>query len=347
MQQSAFSYSQRVQELADVLCHKLADIDGLAASTAGDILYDGLAAALDNCLDGLRALDIWGSNNRLLSSELWNIAGHFLSRGWLLNQARTKPRGYAGDYELLARIYHNRLVDDPLGRLLDRYFQLQAAPQAVRNRMAMMTDWIIGAARTIPLLLGEGGWRSQPGKGPKDSVNIVVLGSAFGLEVRDALLRLDEVARGRLRITLLDLDPASIDFARDQLAPLVPADRLTALSTNIFRLPHRAPMAELLRGTNLLFCPGLFDYLDDAAAAAMLRCLFEQLAPGGSLTVFQFAPHNPTRTYMEWFGNWYLTYRDAGQFQCLVDSAGLSGASVTFGAEPLGIDLFMAIVKAV
>jgi len=78
----------------------------------------------------------------------------------------------------------------------------------------------------------------------------------------------------------------------------------------------------------------------------MLRCLFEQLAPGGRLTVFQFAPHNPTRAYMEWFGNWYLLYRDAGQFERLIESAGLSAASVTFGAEPLGVDLYATVTKS-
>jgi extracellular factor (EF) 3-hydroxypalmitic acid methyl ester biosynthesis protein len=87
----------------------------------------------------------------------------------------------------------------------------------------------------------------------------------------------------------------------------------------------------------------MFDYLDDAAAIAMLRALEARLAPGGKLTVFQFAPHNPTRAYMEWLGNWYLTYRDANQLQSLVHSAGVPPAQVRFGAEPLGVDLFATI----
>src|SRR5207249_2596458 len=137
-------------------------------------------------------------------------------------------------------------------------------------------------------------------------LRIAIVGSAFGLEIRDALLRLNAAQRGHIHITLIDLDPAAIDFARSQLTPLVPANQLTAVSTNLFRLPDRPQDARLLAAADLLFCPGLFDYLDDAAAVAMLRGLHKQLAPSGRLTFFQFATHNPSRAYMEWLANWYL-----------------------------------------
>jgi extracellular factor (EF) 3-hydroxypalmitic acid methyl ester biosynthesis protein len=77
----------------------------------------------------------------------------------------------------------------------------------------------------------------------------------------------------------------------------------------------------------------------------MLRRLYEQLAPGGRLIVFQFAPHNPTRGYMEWFGNWYLTYRDEAALARLIESAELPGAMVTYGAEALGVDLYAMIQR--
>ena len=82
---------------------------------------------------------------------------------------------------------------------------------------------------------------------------------------------------------------------------------------------------------------------DDAAAAAMLRALAARLAPGGNLTLFQFAPHNPTRAYMEWIANWYLIYRSGDQLKSLVTAAGLAANRVTYGAEPLGVDLYVTI----
>jgi extracellular factor (EF) 3-hydroxypalmitic acid methyl ester biosynthesis protein len=327
-----------VGRLARGLVSELREMESaLSRSADPESLYPRVAAALDRCLGQLAALNLWGPENRIPSSELWNVAGHLLERGWLQNRARTKPRGYAGDYEMLARIYEGQLCDDPLGRLFDRYFQEQVAPQAVRNRMRMMTDWIIQFASSIA---HHSPFTTHP------SLHIAILGSAFGLEVRDALRQFDSAQRERIHVTLLDLDPAAIDFARQQLEPLMAPERLTAQSDNLFRLTDRPQTASLLDEADLLFCPGLFDYLDDAAAAAMLRVLYQRLAPGGRLTVFQFAPNNPTRAYMEWLANWYLVYRDSKQLSALAQSAGIPANSVQFGAEPLRADLYLTVARS-
>src|SRR5882724_2714430 len=142
----------QVRALAHDLLRKLEVIEQLATSPEEERIYGQLASAFDECLAQLGKLNLWGPANRLPSSELWNVAGHLLTRGWLQNRARTKPRGYVGDHEMLARIYERRLCDEPLGRLFDRYFQEQAAPQAVRNRMTMMAEWIVQSAATTDRL---------------------------------------------------------------------------------------------------------------------------------------------------------------------------------------------------
>jgi len=315
--QMALYVRGRGLELTDAL-HPIA-----AAPT--DDAYAQLREAMNDCVARLSELQLWGPDNRLPSSELWNTAGHLLARGWLQNRARTKPRGYAGDYEMLARIATNELCDDPLGRLFDRYFQEQAAPQAVRNRMTMMREWIVDSI--------------APTEQPR---HIAVVGSAFGMEVRNSLLHLTSSVRERLRVTLLDLDPDTLDFASRQVGQLVPRERLTLHSSNLFRLADRPKDASFLAQSDLLLCPGLFDYLDDAAAATMLRTLYRSLSAGGRLVVFQFAPHNPTRGYMEWFGNWYLTYRSENQLRGLATAAGIPQSAAVYGAEPLGVILYLS-----
>jgi extracellular factor (EF) 3-hydroxypalmitic acid methyl ester biosynthesis protein len=321
----------------------------LAAGASEDQVYPAAAAALDRCLANLSSLGLEGQASRLPSSELWKVAGHYLERGWMAQRARSKPRGYAGDYELLASMYQSRLCDDALGRMLDRYFQEQDAPRAVRHRMQMIGDWIVESAAghphpgPLPRGVGEGSHHGPRPGGGAEPLKVAIVGSAFGLDVRDALARLDEQSRQRLHVVLLDLDPAAIAFAREQLAPLLAPERLTAEAASLFRLPQRPQLAAALEGCQRIFCPGLFDYLDDDAAVQMFHCLHDRLAHGGALTVFQFAPSNSSRAFMEWVGNWYLLYRDEGEFRRLVASAGFPAALTNFGAEPLGVDLFVRI----
>jgi len=319
--------SELVRQAAVQLLHELQPLQSLAAEASEEAIYPQVVQALDRCLDQLRQAKLVGRDNEVPSSVLWNVAGDVLARGWLQERARRKPRGYAGDYELLARFYERWQCDDPLGRLFDRYFQEQPAPRAVENRMRMMADWIVAAARD----------------GESRLLKIAMVGSAFGLEIRDALLRLEPHERERIQLTLIDLDPQSIDFARARLAPLIAPSQLIAENSNPLRLPKRPQLAALLDGSDLIFCPGVFDYLDDAAASEMLRVLHQRLASGGRLTVFQFAPHDPTRAYMEWIGGWHLIYRDAAELRACVERAELDAVEIAFGAEPLGVDLFVTV----
>jgi extracellular factor (EF) 3-hydroxypalmitic acid methyl ester biosynthesis protein len=307
----------------------------LACGYSAQAAYLVVRSAVGEFLAKLSATELWGVANRQPSMVMWDTVGSQLARGWLLERARTKPRGYAGDYELLGRMYENRLSDDPLGRLLDRYFQDDAAPVAVRNRMQMIADWIVEG---VQILRPSADVRSSP-------IRIAIVGSAFGLDVRDALSRLREHERAAISVTLLDIDPAAVEFARQQLEPLLPAERITTASGSVLRLYERPRLAEPLAGSDLLFCPGIFDYLDDAAAAEMLRLFWQQLAPGGRMSVFQFAPHNPSRALMEWVGNWYLIYRDEQQLRRVTEAAGIPAAAATFGAEPLGADLYVSAVR--
>jgi len=322
-----------VREAASRLVDDLDRAERLTGSWSDEPLAVALVdAALSSCLARLAQTRLRGEANRLPSGELWRIAGSRLEVGVLQHAARFKPRGYAGDFEMLARICEGYRCKHPLGRAFDAFFQAQAAPQAVRSRTEQT-----GAAIASDCLAR-----------PAGPYHVVSVGSGPALDVRRALGLLPEGRRSQLRVTLLDLDPDALDFARSQLEPLMSAGAEAALRStraNLFRLPRRADPDVVLEPADFLLCTGLFDYLDDEPAAGMLRWLWEQLAPGGSLLVGNFAPHNPSRAYMEWIGNWYLIYRTVEQIRALAARAGIPPGSVTMGCERLGVDLFLAARK--
>lgn len=322
-----------VREAASRLVDDLDRAERLCASWSDEPLAVALVdAALSSCLASLAKTHLWGDANRLPSGELWKIAGPWLEVGVLQHAARFKPRGYAGDFEMLARICGGYRCEHPLGRAFDAFFQAQAAPQAVRSRTEQT-----GAAIASDCLAR-----------PAGPYHVVSVGSGPALDVRRALGLLPEERRSQVRVTLLDLDPDALGFARSQLEPLLALGAEAALQctrANLFRLPQKADPGVALEAADFLVCTGLFDYLDDEPAATMLRWFWEQLAPGASLLVGNFAPHNPSRAYMEWIGNWYLIYRTAEQMRELAARAGVPAERVTVGCERLGIDLFLAAGK--
>ena len=51
------------------------------------------------------------------------------------------------------------------------------------------------------------------------------------------------------------------------------------------------------QGYDFIYCSGLYDYLSDRVIKALNTYLYDQLAPGGLLTVGNFAPNTPVRQF--------------------------------------------------
>lgn len=315
-----------VQAAAELLRQRLEFAEVTVDLEKRQILID---EALDAGLGTLSKTSIWGEENRILSSKLWNAVGDLLETGWLQARARLKPRGYAGDHELLRRIVDRELCEHPLGRCFDRYFQAQAAPQAVRNRFELAAGWIVDAVHRINAA----------------NCRIASVGSGPAIDISLACSQLLPEQRSRLHVTLLDVDGEALDSAAERLSRHLAADQMTLVQCNVFRLAQRPTLAEHLQRSEVILCTGLFDYLANIAAAEMLSEFWNRLAPGGTAYVFNFAPHNPTRAYMEWLGNWYLLYRSEAELKAIAHAAGIPGDRRTSGSEPLGIDLYLALNK--
>lgn len=277
---------------------------------------------LDRGLAELATTNLWGAANREPSFALWQEAGEVLQHGWLQLRAREKPRGYAGDHEMLGAIYQNRVTADSLGISFDRFFLRQAAPQAVRNRMDLVRAEVL-----------KGG----------ESQKVVVVGSGAGLEIAAACQQ--GAPANSHEFWLLDLDPEAITLAETNLRQFLPPERLHCLAENLVRLPKKRQLIESLQESSLVVCTGFFDYLEDTQATELLRLFWQLLRRGGQALVFNFAPWNPTRAYMEWIGNWYLIYRTRDELAQLARNAGVPANNYSVSAEASGVDLLLRLTK--
>lgn len=234
----------------------------------------------------------------------------------LQGRAFRKPRGYAGDFEMIDLIYRRASCPDARLTRWDDAWQAHGAAQAVRNRKSYFLA-----------LLDRLVARHGPGAEPE------VLDIASG-PARDVAEHLVERPASRCRFTCLDLDAEAITFARALIATTGAAERVQFVHGNALRWQTGQQF-------DLVWSAGLFDYLPDRLFVRLLERLWERVRPDGELVVGNFDPANPSRPYMELLGDWHLIHRTGEQLLDLAGEAGLPAASLSVGREPLGINLFL------
>ncbi len=81
--------------------------------------------------------------------ELLRELGDPMTPQTMQGLAFTKPHGYAGDYEIIDRIYQHWISPSTQLAKWDYYFHAQAAPKAVRARKKYFQDWLTSREGTI------------------------------------------------------------------------------------------------------------------------------------------------------------------------------------------------------
>lgn len=259
-----------------------------------------------------------------LSSDEWQATraafGEALSPQTIQGFGLAKPYGYAGDFEMLEKIYLRQVSDNPRLKKWDEYFHRQKAPQAVRNRKA----YFINLLRKLEAA-------ATNGRGPVEALN-VACGPA-----RDLFEYFDQRGPGsRLRFDSLDHDRHAIAYATELCRDF--PDRVTFHRANAFRFTAR-------KQYRLLWCAGLFDYLDDNSFKTLLRRLYGFVCEGGEIVIGNFADNNPTRNYMELLGEWFLHYRCREQLLALARGCGIPDSALSVGQEEEGVNLFLHIKR--
>lgn len=141
-----------------------------------------------------------------------------------------KPRGYAGDFYTIERIYHNQPSGSGrLGALLDQSFLAQPAAVAVRNRRQLLQSLILDTLQ-------------QRAPGP---VQVMSLACGPAAELFDTYASTPEP--GRLRSTLLDIDPQALQFVRDKARNVGLDNWIAPCAAICYCLPPAASACRLCR----------------------------------------------------------------------------------------------------
>jgi extracellular factor (EF) 3-hydroxypalmitic acid methyl ester biosynthesis protein len=207
-------------------------------------------------------------------------------------RAFAKPRGYAGDAELIDLIYGcGRRPSNlsTLGAGLYAWEFESAGCRSVRHRRMRVAREIDDAATNRAVA----------------SVLSVACGHLREAELSAAM------RDRRVRVTAIDRDAASVALVAHEYGS---CGVTACVGTVLDLLRRRHSESEF----NLAYAAGLYDYLDTQVATALTAALFRTVAPGGRLLIANFTPEMRDAAYMETCMDWRLIYRDESQMEALL-----------------------------
>ncbi len=257
----------------------------------------------------------------------------YLMAGEFLRRSNLKPRGYAGDAEMMLMVYDNAYVGTYVfNQLIHKHGVETRAAEAVRSRRRLVPKALREVLARFPDLPPRGFRFLSLAAGPASELHEIVRDRADG---------------DRFECTLLDQDPFALDLARETVRRIEAARgvRLAVryVQDSVRTMIRARDLGRTLGRYQFVYSMGLFDYLTAPVARAVLAKAWELVLPGGTLLAGNFHVSNPTRTHMAYWGDWSLCYRTEEGFLALAD--GLDTESVTVDFDETRCQMFLRLEK--
>lgn len=314
---SAMSQHSSLDASADhisVLDHALKNLQVGNTIQAVEDLFDGLARMRQELPD-----ESWKSfaTRTCLKHPMRTI----LHQDPFTHHAFVKPRGYAGDPQLIDYIYGNASLPEDatdLGRIVHEYVNHAPASKSVIARRDVLSQLADQTAERV------------------HGAHILSVACGHMREAQKSVA----VREGSIAEWIgIDQDADSVAYVnREQRGTCVRAEVGSVRSILSNKLK--------LGSFDLIYSACLYDYLEDRTATRMTARMFDMLSPGGSVVVANFAPTLRDIGYMESFMAWDLIYRDEGQMPALANDidADQIESTETFWDEPGNI-VFLQVTK--
>ena len=262
-------------------------------------------------------------------TQLWNILENipFMAR------TNLRPRGYAGDSEMMSMIYDNDYMgESTFFRLMHKHPLEQPGAKAVRNRRRVIANHISR--------IKDGYRKSQNHK-----FKILSIACGPAKELVDVILSSEDCEK--FNISLLDQDQIALLEAKEtinqienKLSAKIDVDFLNESVRTLLAMPQiNAKWGQF----NFIYSMGLFDYLTPPSASKALEKLYELLTPGGEMIIGNFHVENPSRIYMEYWLDWVLYHRTEEDFTNL--AKGISNAKSKIFFEKSKAQMFLHVTK--
>ncbi len=263
-----------------------------------------------------------------------NHLGEYFIAASFTGRAYHKPRGYAGDYEMMNQIYRNAAEGQTL---FEKIIHLYGINEASSISVRLRKDYL--KRKLFKLSMNS----------KSNSITIGSLACGPGREILEFLSEESVESLKKFKIVLMDQDHHALLNARRNILKVV---RLRKLECEVSFLPlsvkqilDQSEEAEVLKYINfdLLYTAGLYDYLPQAVAKNLTSIISGSVSQGGELIIGNFHPDNPTKTISDLVADWRLIHRNQEQMQDLISTSSFKKSQ--FYLDEIGIDLFIEAYK--
>lgn len=250
-----------------------------------------------------------------LNQELWELLGDACSLKTMQGRVARKPYGYAGDYEIIDRIYTYWVSPEPHLVKWDLFFHAHSAVKAVRNRKEFFIELMKEKTNNM-----------------QNEYRVLSVGSGPAREIYEYC---SMNGTEKIIFDCIDMDSNAIRYSMELCSEY--SSNINFYCKNIFR--HKA-----VNSYSLIWAAGIFDYLEDKSFIFLIKRLYPLILPGGNLIIGNFSTFNPSRDYME-AGDWYLFHRSEDQLVSLARDSGIEKGNIHITKEQEKVNLFMYIFK--
>lgn len=244
-------------------------------------------------------------------------------------RAYYKPRGYAGDYEMMNHLYRAEVTGRTLfDQCMHKYFVEEPAGVAVKNRGYYLVEKLTQLFKDHPA--------TEP-------LKVISVASGPAVEQQLFLQEKREFYGRPVTFTCLDQDEESLKYAQKHIGSIERFVK-SGFKFNFKNLAIRNVIAGGLpeKDYDMIYSAGLFDYFTEPVAQMAAQKMMASLKPGGKLIIGNFSTENPCAPFMELWLDWNLIYRSKEDLERMFKGF---GSKVYVEKEPLGVNLFVVIEK--
>jgi extracellular factor (EF) 3-hydroxypalmitic acid methyl ester biosynthesis protein len=257
----------------------------------------------------------------------------FILSSAFMTRTNLKPRGYPGDSEMMRMVYLNEYKGNTTFEKLMHKFPLeQPGAQSVRNRKKIIVEFLNQIKNTDHISSNQ-------------RIKILSLACGPAIEIEDILASPTDAEK--YHITLLDQDSTALREAADLICGIEKKSNVKVkvdyLTSSVRLMIANKKLKRKIGTHHFIYSLGLFDYLTQRVARAVLESLYQLLKPGGTMIIGNFHISNQSKCFLDYWLDWSLIHRTENEFLGLIKDLPSVKASIFF--EDTGNQMFLKIRK--